>query len=77
MAKKQTEKIDLEKKQEELDARKWYKSEIQREDLSGKLGYCIDCDYCDKYHLICKLPYKERVKINACAIAWKKSKGIE
>ena len=65
---------ELTELQKELDETKWRQSEIAREDLSGKYGYCLDCPYINIDTLICTLPHKDRIVLSSCAKAYIKSR---
>ena len=55
--------------QDELDRRKWLKSEKQGRDLSGKMPYCTVCTSRGQ-HCSCLATQNERLKSSLCAEAY-------
>lgn len=61
---------ELNKKQQELDYKKWLQSEDAKKDLSGDYEYCFYCNGCNLDNGKCVLSQQERVALHACATAW-------
>lgn len=64
-------KITLSCTQKQLDEHKYYVSEINGYDMSGKMNYCFYCKNKDE-NCICKLNQEERVKKTICAKEYRK-----
>ena len=59
-------------KQHELDELKYYESQIARQDLSGKMNYCKECQCCYQFFRQCQLGQESREKNFVCAKAFEK-----
>ena len=55
--------------QKELDEKKYYESEISKQDLSGKMEYCKYCSICYQAYRQCPLDQHSREINCVCAKA--------
>lgn len=63
-------KLNNQDKQKQLDFIKWNKSQMEKQDLSGKMDYCVNCKY--KSINGCTASQEEREAGNLCAKAFNK-----
>ncbi len=56
--------VELQKK---LDEKKWFESQIARQDLGGKMFYCEGCPFRNSYLKICATTQQEREQSCMCA----------
>lgn len=56
-------------RQKNLDKKKYYASQIYKQDLSGSMSYCLKCDKVT-YNHNCRATQKEREAGNLCAKAY-------
>lgn len=58
-------------RQKSLDKEKWLLSESEKQDMSGKMGYCRFCNSCNDG--VCVASQCEREKGGLCAIAYNRA----
>lgn len=56
-------------RQKSLDKKKYYTSQMYKQDLSGNMIYCSKCEYANCLHN-CRATQKEREAGNLCAKAY-------
>lgn len=73
-----TTKVVNEKTQKELDEKKYFQSQTARQDLSGLMEYCDNCDFRlfsqEKQRLICNLDSKSREENKVCEKNYRRRK---
>lgn len=63
-------KLTNKDRQAELDFMKWNISQIEKQDMSGKMEYCNSCQYQDNG--TCTKSQEEKVEQSLCAKAFNK-----
>ena len=65
--------LSLKNIQKELDFKKWNISQIEKQDMSGRMEYCGYCPY-QLNGLSCKAEQSERETKTLCAVAFRNKK---
>lgn len=73
--------LELKNLQSELDKKKYIQSQTARQDLSGRMPYCMDCYFLkfdtEKKHLVCNLDEISKVENQVCAKNYERRKENE
>ena len=67
--------------QKQLDDKKWFESEKDERNLTGRMSYCVDCKYRNQQSVTeddgCILNQEERKEAKSCAKAYLELSGIK
>lgn len=67
--------MELQELQKQLDEKKYFESQIAKQDLSGKMFYCEDCIF--RHYADCQLIQESRVVNCVCARQENRRNGSE